>query len=154
MASGVALAWAVFPPAYGTGFYRIRFSGGYESVFIQIRVSIENIFGELFGIKGLSDGDKIYYMTVIPVFIIVIVLFALPICFLFRKNEKFRSALLNFKNKFKEFPQTLKSFRPIKSIKEWLCRINFVYYPMLLGSLAIIIISAKFGFVLCDGILR
>ncbi len=70
-------------------------------------------------------------------------LFALPICFLFRKNEKFRSALLNFKNKFKEFPQTLKSFRPIKSIKEWLCRINFVYYPMLLGSLAIIIISAK-----------
>lgn len=143
MASGVALAWAVFPPLMGQVFTESGSQVDMRAFFIQIRVSIENIFGELFGIKGLSDGDKIYYMTVIPVFIIVIVLFALPICFLFRKNEKFRSALLNFKNKFKEFPQTLKSFRPIKSIKEWLCRINFVYYPMLLGSLAIIIISAK-----------
>ncbi len=146
MLLGVLLAWVIFTPLmfqiFAESSGNVAVVVGFEDFIRQFKLAIYYPLNALFGINRPTSGAWIFLGIVIPTIAGVIITFALPICFLFRKSKRF----LTFKEKAKHiipnFINYLKTWRP-KKIIQGLSRINILCLSMLAAALAIIATASR-----------
>ena len=150
MLLGVLLAWAVFTPLMSQIFAESESTGLSLSLILeQYLVTWRYIFKSLFGISPMTPGEWTFFLMMAPVVILLIVVFALPICFLLRKNEGFlklvkkvKTAFINLGKKIKSICQSIYP----RSILEFFARIkniNFMFIVLFLSSQVVMVIAAR-----------
>ena len=146
MLVGVLLAWAIFMPLMSQIFHESDGAGIDFDLFIkQFKIAVWYPILNLFGIYQMTSGSWIFLGIVVPTFIVVIIAFAIPICFLLRDNKKFIALKEKIKSSGSNFINFIKGIRPKKIIQSLKCvkKINILCLAIFAASIAIIIVAAR-----------
>ncbi len=140
---GVLLGWAIFPPAVSQIFTETE--GVINQDFTrQFILSIKYFFMDTFGIT-FTEGNFILIGAYIGVVIGLIIIFGLPVVFLFRENEKVRKTLLSIKEFFKNIPSRIRNFsfkRYWKSICTTFKKSNPMTFIIFVSGLSVFAVTA------------
>lgn len=114
MLGGVLLSWVIFPPSVSQIFNETSSSMA-DVFFHQLVVSIKYYFFDVFGI---AFGNEIIISTIIGIVLVTVVIFGLPVLFLFRNSEKLRNFINKSKKTFLNFIKGFSFRKVLLSIKK------------------------------------
>lgn len=145
MLLGVLLAWAIFTPLMSQIFVESGDPLDWATFLKQLNIALYYPLISLFGICQPTPGTWVFLGIMIPTILGVIIVFAIPICFLLKDNRKFIALKDGVKNSGKKFIGFIKGIRPQKIVQgiKGFKRINILCLSMLVAVVGLIAAAAR-----------